>query len=230
MANDKKIRQGADVNTRQGDNLEAKREAGSVLSSNGVFAKVLKDGKVSVVPTSEVYEKEPDEQIEGIEVQDPTVPLAGGGKVMGASIVDRAQREFNTAERGDSASAHHAQGAAGSIARQDVPEVEQDEGAFDDEEEKRREARQGTSERGKAEQESEDSDDDSEGSENDTSDGQDDTQKASGGFDAGDPEATSIADLEGALAEASDADVKKAQKADSRKGAKAVYEKRLSSE
>ena len=208
--NDTKVHQGSDVNKSQGDNLEAKRRAGSEITSNGVFTKTLKDGKVEIVPTSEIYEKEPDERIEGIEVQDNTVPLAGGGKVLGSSIVDRAAREFNTSKRGDSQSKHHAQGAGGSISRGEVPDPEKEEGAYEAEEEERTAARKGTPES--------------------ASEGQKDPDTVDEGFNAGDPEATLLSDLPGALEQASDENVKKAQKADSRKGAKEHYDKRLAGE
>ena len=51
-----------------------------------------------------------------------------------------------------------------------------------------------------------------------------------GGFDVKNPRGTMLADLADALADLSDADVKKAQKNDDRAGAEAIYEARLSGE
>ena len=47
--------------------LQERRLDGGEITSNGVFTKVLRDGHVEIIPTSEIYAKEPDERIEGVQ-------------------------------------------------------------------------------------------------------------------------------------------------------------------
>jgi hypothetical protein len=139
-----RLRRGAEAAEKSGEDFAQRRAAGGEITSNGVFTKVLRDGHVEVIPTSEVYAKEPDERVEGIEVFDPTV-LRGAGQ--GGALIDRLEREFNTQERGDTVSAKHAQGAAGTIARKEPDDAKLDEGAYEKDQERiaeqQREAQEG---------------------------------------------------------------------------------------
>lgn len=129
--NEKSVRMGTGM-THDGTGDRASRMAqGGEITSNGVFTKILRDGKVEVVPTSEIYAKEADERVEGIEVNDPTVLRAAG--LSGGSLQDRAEREFNTQERGDAVSKQHAQGAAGTIGREPPVPVKLEKGAYEKE-------------------------------------------------------------------------------------------------
>lgn len=202
---DNKIRHGADTVQTEAENRAARVAQGGELTSNGVLTKVLRDGKVEVIPTSEVYSKEAKDRVEGLEVADPTVFAAG---VERATVVDRAETEFNGQERGDAVSAHHAQGAAGSIGREIPVEAKLEKGLYDNEQEKQ------------AEKAAEVAAEDRRSATNGGS--------GEGDFDASDPGATKLSDLAEALEGLSDAEVKKAQKLDERIGAEAIYEKRLS--
>lgn len=207
MADQKKtpIRQGSAVSQDGAEDYAARASHGGEITSNGVFTKVLRDGKVEIVPTSEIYAEEAEDRVQGVQVEDPTVIGAPVLRGHGA-IVDRLEREFNTQERGDAVSKQHAQGAAGSLgrARDEVPAVKLEKGAF--EKDQKEIAKRRTAARKQAEKEG---------------------GEEEGGFDAKNPEATTLADLPGALEGASDEDVKKASKKDSRAGAEAIYAKRL---
>jgi hypothetical protein len=129
-AREPELRAGSAVRQQEAEDFAERRASGGEITSNGVFTKVLRDGHVEVLPTSEIYAYEADERIEGVEVADPTVIQQPG--VMGASLQDRLEREFNTQERGG-LSKQHAQGAAGPIPGEvEIPEVEFDEGAYEE--------------------------------------------------------------------------------------------------
>jgi hypothetical protein len=127
------VRIGSDVDTAAADDYAERATSGGEITSNGVLTKVLRDGKVELIPTSEVYAKEADERVEGIEVSDPTVPAATPSR---GALLDQAEREFNMQERGDAVSKQHAQGAAGTIAREEWPEATLEEGAYEKDQEK----------------------------------------------------------------------------------------------
>jgi hypothetical protein len=122
---------GAEVSQAEAEEYTRRSMDGGELCSDGVMAKVLRDGKVVIMPVSEIYAFEPDERVDGIEVEDPTVLRSAGVR---GWIRDRAEREFNTPERGDAVSKHSAQGSAGPINRegQEPPEVEYEEGAYEE--------------------------------------------------------------------------------------------------
>jgi hypothetical protein len=130
------LRVGPEATNDNGGYAE-RRAAGGEITSNGVFTKVLRDGHVEIIPTSEVYSKEPDERVQGLVVNDPTVLREVGQRGI---LVDRLEREFSTQELGDSVSKQHAQGAAGTIAREVSGEVEFDEGAYEAEREQEKPA------------------------------------------------------------------------------------------
>jgi hypothetical protein len=82
---------------------------GGEITSNGEFTKVIRDGHVEVIPTSEVYAKEPEDRIEGLEIEDRTVTA-----VRRDNLQDRLERKFHSAEDGDEVSARHATGPTSS--------------------------------------------------------------------------------------------------------------------
>jgi hypothetical protein len=127
------VRIGSDVDTAAADDFAERASSGGEITSNGVLTKVLREGKVELIPTSEVYAKEADERVKGIEINDPTVPAAAQSR---GALLDRAEREFNMQERGDAVSKQHAQGAAGTIAREEWPAAELEEGAYEKDQEK----------------------------------------------------------------------------------------------
>jgi hypothetical protein len=127
------VRIGSDVDPAGTEDFAERASSGGEISSNGVFTKVLRGGHVEILPTSEVYAKEADERVKGIEVADSSVSAATESR---GALLDRAAMEFNTGEQGDTVSAHHAQGAAGTIARESWPEAKLDEGAYEKEQEK----------------------------------------------------------------------------------------------
>jgi len=164
MADEAKVRPGVRMGTSMthdgtGDRASRMAEGGEV-TSNGVFTKVLREGKVEVIPTSEIYAKEADERVEGIEVDDPTVLRAAG--LSGGTLQDRAEREFNTQERGDAVSKQHAQGAAGTIGREPPAPVKLEKGAYEEDLKAREEEAQARREEALAEAEEEETEEDGE--------------------------------------------------------------------
>src|SRR5688500_6650648 len=118
-----------------GENGEEGRARITVLSTNAAVAKILRDGKVELIPTSELYAVRADEKIEGIQVDDPTIT---GPTVAPVNAIDRAEREFNMAERGDAISARHAQGSASPLGRKQEPApLKLEAGVYEKEEEER---------------------------------------------------------------------------------------------
>lgn len=202
----------------------------TVLSVAGAVAKVIRDGEVQLIPASELYAVEADEKVEGIVIADPTVT----GPVLLPNAQDRAEREFNMAERGDAVSKRHAQGSAAPIGRfEEPPALALEEGAYKTEEEERvrrleagiriEEGRETTGEGGGKKSAARKAAAKRAAGEGDEEGG----GEGEGGFDPNDPEATPVRELEAALEGASDADVKKARKKDDRASAQPIYERRL---
>jgi len=122
------------------EGMEERREhrqktEGGEVTSNGEFTKVIRDGKVEIVPTSEIYAKEPEDRVEGLEVEDRTVTAVAAG---GPSLQDRLERKFHKPERGDEVSAHHATGPTGSGVRggKDLKPTDDDPDSIGEEEKK----------------------------------------------------------------------------------------------
>lgn len=205
--------------------------AGGEVSSNGEFTKVVTpEGEVEIIPTSEAYSKNPGDRMEGLKVEDSSVPGQVGRRLEQRLIDDLEVKfsESNEKVRPINAVPHLSPYAQVTKPEEGETGVEFDEGAELDKPKTagKNIARLSEDKDGNARlsRVSSETDSDEGGSEGDSED------EGSEGFDPKDPRATPLADLPAALEGLSDADVKKAQKNDDRAGAAAIYEKRLSGE
>lgn len=74
--------------------------AGGELTSNGAFTKVVNnEGEIAIVPTQEIYTKNPGERMAGHIVQDDTVP-GQVGRRLERTLVDTLEAKFTNDDEG----------------------------------------------------------------------------------------------------------------------------------